>query len=113
MTETSHVERKHTRHAISLSLIVSTLDGIDDTQSERTELQDISGGGASFFSTDIQNYYIGQRLSLDLELPDHTHEDIRGMVMWTSEAASPSDRALVGMCLDDLSSIERILAAGY
>ncbi|MCD6584765.1 MAG: PilZ domain-containing protein [Desulfobacteraceae bacterium] len=71
-------KRSFNRFPIEFEVIVSVLDGDAHHDSERSELHDVSGGGAMFISCLSERYYPGQILKLDIFLAGT--EDVRACI---------------------------------
>jgi len=75
---------------------------------ESTNLKDISGGGAQFASTHIEEYTIGQALRLDILLPGCGGEKKKiecwACVIWVNDQAEPS----VSVAMDYILSAAQI-----
>ena len=71
-------KRSFDRFPIEFDVIVTVIDGTDHQDSERSELHDVSGGGAMFISRFPERYYSGQLLKLDIFLAGT--EDVRACI---------------------------------
>jgi hypothetical protein len=71
-------KRAFDRFPIEFDVIVSVIGGADHHDSERSELHDVSGGGAMFISRFPERYYSGQFLKLDIFLAGT--EDVRACI---------------------------------
>jgi hypothetical protein len=61
-------QRSFDRFHIEFEVIASVIDSDEHQDSERSELHDVSGGGAMFISRLPGRYYSGQLLKLDIFL---------------------------------------------
>jgi hypothetical protein len=71
-------KRSFDRFSIEFEVIVSVIDSADHPGSERSELHDVSGGGAMFISRLSERYYPGQLVKLDIFLAGT--EDVRACI---------------------------------
>jgi len=71
-------KRSFNRFPIEFEVIASVLDGDAHHDTERSELHDVSGGGAMFISCWPERYYPGQLLKLDIFLTGT--EDVRACI---------------------------------
>ncbi len=65
--------RKHERHPLGFQLEIRGDNQRGKSFCETAQLIDISGGGALFLSSLIDNYYEGQHLQTDVILPGTPH----------------------------------------
>jgi hypothetical protein len=61
-------QRSFKRFPIEFEVLVTAVDGDVPFVSERSELHDVSGGGAMFISRHPEKYFLGQLLKLDIFL---------------------------------------------
>ncbi len=78
LPDTTSYKRSFDRFSIEFEVIVSVIDSDDHQGSERSELHDVSGGGAMFISHLPEKYYPGQLLKLDIFLAGT--EDVRACI---------------------------------
>ena len=71
-------KRAFNRFPIEFEVVVTVLDGGEYQDQERSELHDVSGGGAMFISKMPEKYYPGQHLKLDIFLAGT--EDVRACI---------------------------------
>jgi hypothetical protein len=71
-------KRSFDRFSIEFEVIASVIDSAEHQGSERSELHDVSGGGAMFISRFPERYYPGQLLKLDIFLAGT--EDVRACI---------------------------------
>lgn len=71
-------KRSFDRFSIEFEVIASVIDSAEHQDSERSELHDVSGGGAMFISRFPERYYPGQLLKLDIFLAGT--EDVRACI---------------------------------
>jgi len=71
-------KRSFDRFPIEFEVIASVIDGDTHSNSERSELHDVSGGGAMFISRFPKRYSPGQLLKLDIFLAGT--EDVRACI---------------------------------
>ncbi|MBC2716433.1 MAG: PilZ domain-containing protein [Desulfobacteraceae bacterium] len=71
-------QRSFNRFSIEFEVIASVIDSDEHQDSERSELHDVSGGGAMFISRLPERYYPGQLLKLDIFLAGT--EDVRACI---------------------------------
>jgi len=78
LPEKTSYKRSFDRFPIEFEVIASVIDSDEDQASERSELHDVSGGGAMFISRLPERYYPGQHLKLDIFLAGT--EDVRACI---------------------------------
>jgi len=72
-------QRSFDRFPIEFEVIASVIDDdVEHPESERSELRDVSGGGAMFISRQPDKYFPGQLLKLDIFLAGT--EDVRACI---------------------------------
>ncbi len=71
-------KRSFNRFSIEFEVIASVIGSEEHQDSERSELHDVSGGGAMFISRLPERYYPGQLLKLDIFLAGT--EDVRACI---------------------------------
>lgn len=71
-------KRSFDRFPIEFEVIASVIDNDEFPDIERSELHDVSGGGAMFISRFPERYYPGQLLKLDIFLAGT--EDVRACI---------------------------------
>jgi len=71
-------QRSFDRFPIEFEVIASVIDNVEHPDSERSELHDVSGGGAMFISRQPERYFPGQLLKLDIFLAGT--EDVRACI---------------------------------
>ena len=76
--EQKSYKRSYDRFPIEFEVIASVIDDNEYSDSDRSELHDVSGGGAMFISSFPERYCPGQLLKLDIFLAGT--EDVRACI---------------------------------
>lgn len=87
-------QREFDRFSIDLALEVSATDSLGEKYNEKTELVQISGGGARFITRQADRYFIGQIVDVTIDMPGTT--EVKATMKGTAtvlriEPSSPSD----------------------
>ncbi len=115
MSSENEGQREFERYAVSLNVEVTWV-GFDGNEfSEKSQLNNISGGGASLITEHPDSYTIGQKIELKISLPavDALNSSMNGsgQVVWVGELERDGDgvaKASVGLCLTDLLAFEHL-----
>jgi len=71
MTDANHDERRQfERFSVDFEISVYKTETSKSTLIETTTIDNISGGGVSFYTTQPYQYSVGQRLEISIHLPD-------------------------------------------
>ena len=111
------IENKRTseRHSLEFEVEVFAVSGTEKETIEKTTLHDISGGGACFLSSHPESYSIGQRITLEICMPD-THKTDACMQGQATIAriddiqateADKTHQASIGVSMDNMLSFQQ------
>ncbi|MDQ6959182.1 MAG: PilZ domain-containing protein, partial [Mariprofundaceae bacterium] len=107
--------RTFERHPLEFEVDVSAVSGTIKHPIEKTVLSNISGDGACFLSNRPESYANGQRIALDIHMPDTGKIDAcmegQATVVWIGDAqADGSDKAhrvSIGISMDNPLSFQQ------
>ncbi len=107
--------RAFERHPLEFEVDISTVSGTIKHPIERTVLNNISGDGACFLSNRPESYSNGQRIALNIHMPDTGKIDAcmegRATIIWIGDTHAPeagkAHRVPVGISMDNLLSFQQ------
>jgi len=114
MSDNTENKREYNRYPLEFEADISTFSGTEKQRIERVTLKDISGGGACFISSHPGLYSMGQKIFLNICLPETGNADVRmegeATLVWigepgTAKAGEPS-RMEIGISMDNLLSFQ-------
>jgi len=105
MPEDSHDERRQfERFPVDFEVLVYTHQDNHSEFIETANIENISGGGISFFTNNPDQYSIGQQLEVAIHLPDcETYEAFMKSIATVVRigAASQNGQAIIGLQFHD------------
>jgi len=116
MTDEGRNKREFERYSTSLKVHILAMDPSGEHFSGEGFLKNISGGGANLLASDPERFFIGQKVDLNIHLPEGGDLEAsmkgHGMVVWVGEEEDPEEHtvsASIGLCLDDLLAFEHLI----
>ena len=117
MANKGREKREFERYPASLKVHILAMDPSGEHFSEEGILRNISGGGANLLASEPERFFVGQKVDLNIHLPEEDDLSARmkghGTVVWVGEEENPEDHSIyasIGLCLDDLLSFEHLIS---